>query len=106
MMNMIPVGNKQWFMISGTNQHDAENIESRYYYSQWVYAMFAFSALGTLLSFFYYNVFGKADRCTKIFMGDTGSLTLGYMLAFLMISYATVNPQIHPYFEGAIIVNT
>ena len=74
------------------------------YYSQWLYAMFAFSALGTLLSFFYYNVFGKADRCTKIFMGDTGSLTLGYMLAFLMISYATVNPQIHPYFEGAIIV--
>ena len=74
------------------------------YYSQWVYAMFAFSALGTLLPFFYYNVFGKADRCTKIFMGDTGSLTLGYMLAFLTISYATVNPQIHPYFEGAIIV--
>ena len=37
-------------------------------------------------------------------MGDTGSLTLGYMLAFLTISYATVNPQIHPYFEGAIIV--
>ncbi len=36
-------------------------------------------------------------------MGDTGSLTLGYMLAFT-ISYATVNPQIHPYFEGAIIV--
>lgn len=74
------------------------------YYNQWVYAMFAFSALGTLLPFFYYNVFGKADRCTKIFMGDTGSLTLGYMLAFLTISYATVNPQIHPYFEGAIIV--
>ncbi len=74
------------------------------YDNQWVYAMFAFSALGTLLPFFYYNVFGKADRCTKIFMGDTGSLTLGYMLAFLTISYATVNPQIHPYFEGAIIV--
>ena len=74
------------------------------YYNQWVYAMFAFSALGTLLPFFYYNVFGKADRCTKIFMGDTGSLTLGYILAFLTISYAAVNPQIHPYFEGAIIV--
>ena len=65
-------------------------------------SIIALSVLG--ISFFYYNVFGKADRCTKIFMGDTGSLTLGYMLAFLTISYATVNPQIHPYFEGAIIV--
>lgn len=74
------------------------------YYSQWVYTMFAFSTLGTLLPFFYYNVFGKTDCCTKIFMGDTGSLTLGYILAFLTISYATVNPQIHPYSEGAIIV--
>lgn len=74
------------------------------YYTQWVYAMLAFSMLGTLLPFFYYNVFGKADHCTKIFMGDTGSLTLGYMLAFLTISFASVNPQIHPYFEGAIMV--
>lgn len=74
------------------------------YYSQWVYAMFAFSALGTLLPFFYYNVFGRADRCTKIFMGDTGSLTLGYILAFLTISYATVNPAIHPYSEGTIMI--
>lgn len=74
------------------------------YYSQWVYAMFAFSALGTLLPFFYYNVFGRADRCTKIFMGDTGSLTLGYILAFLAISYATVNPTIHPYSEGTIMI--
>lgn len=74
------------------------------YYTQWVYAMLAFSMLGTLLPFFYYNVFGKADRCTKIFMGDTGSLTLGYMLAFLTISFASVNPQIHPYFEGAIML--
>lgn len=74
------------------------------YYSQWVYAMFAFSTLGTLLPFFYYNVFGRADRCTKIFMGDTGSLTLGYILAFLAISYATVNPTIHPYSEGTIMI--
>lgn len=74
------------------------------YYSQWVYAMFAFSALGTLLPFFYYNVFGRADRCTKIFMGDTGSLTLGYILAFLAISYVAVNPTIHPYSEGTIML--
>lgn len=52
------------------------------YYDQWIYAILAFSTLGVLLPFFYYNVFGKVDRCKKIFMGDTGSLTLGYILAF------------------------
>ena len=53
------------------------------YYEQWVYAMFAFSTLGVLLPFFYYNVFGQANRCKKIFMGDTGSLTIGLILAVL-----------------------
>ncbi|MBB4621129.1 MraY family glycosyltransferase [Parabacteroides faecis] len=74
------------------------------YYSQWIYATLAFSTLGVLLPFFYYNVFGKVDRCKKIFMGDTGSLTLGYILAFLAIRYASYNPQVAPYSEGAIIV--
>lgn len=37
-------------------------------------------------------------------MGDTGSLTLGYILAFLAIRYASYNPNITPYSEGAIII--
>lgn len=74
------------------------------YYEQWVYAMFAFSTLGVLLPFFYYNVFGQADRCKKIFMGDTGSLTLGYILAFLSIAYTNNNSERAPYTEGAIVV--
>lgn len=74
------------------------------YYDQWIYAMLAFSTLGVLLPFFYYNVFGKVDRCKKIFMGDTGSLTLGYILAFLAISYTNNNPERAPYTDGAIVV--
>lgn len=74
------------------------------YYDQWIYAMLAFATLGVLLPFFYYNVFGKVDRCKKIFMGDTGSLTLGYVLAFLTIAYTNYNPQKAPYSEGAIVV--
>lgn len=74
------------------------------YYGQWIYAILAFSTLGVLLPFFYYNVFGKVDRCKKIFMGDTGSLTLGYILAFLAISYTNYNPERAPYSEGAIVV--
>ena len=37
-------------------------------------------------------------------MGDTGSLTLGYILAFLAISYTNNNPERAPYSEGAIVI--
>lgn len=70
----------------------------------WIYAMLAFASLGVLIPFFYYNVFGKVDRCKKIFMGDTGSLTLGYILSFLIIRYSVYDPELIPDSEGAIIV--
>ena len=70
----------------------------------WMYAMLAFASFGVLIPFFYYNVFGKVDRCKKIFMGDTGSLTLGYILSFLIIRYSACAPEIIPYSDGAIII--
>lgn len=69
-----------------------------------VYAMLAFATCGVLFPFFYYNVFGQVEHCKKIFMGDTGSLTLGYVLAFLAIRYASYTPSCTPYSKGAIIV--
>jgi UDP-N-acetylmuramyl pentapeptide phosphotransferase/UDP-N-acetylglucosamine-1-phosphate transferase len=48
------------------------------------YAMVAFSLTGSLTAFFFFNVFGRVN---KIFMGDTGSLTLGVIFAFLTIKY-------------------
>lgn len=50
-----------------------------------VYSILAFSALGAVVQFFYYNVFGKASEGKKIFMGDTGSLTLGVIICFLSL---------------------
>lgn len=41
-----------------------------------VYAMISFACLGVLIQFFYYNVFGDTTKRKKIFMGDTGSLTI------------------------------
>lgn len=70
----------------------------------WLYAALAFSTLGVLLPFFYYNVFGQAERCKKIFMGDTGSLTLGYILSFLAVRYSAYNPELAPFAEGAIVI--
>ena len=59
-------------------------------FGMWTYASIAFIALGILVPFFYYN-FIHPRR--KIFMGDTGSLTLGYLLAFMMIRLAN-SPQV------------
>ncbi len=51
----------------------------------WIYALLAFAGLGTLVPFFYYNVFGNPVMQKKIFMGDTGALTIGLLLSFLAI---------------------
>ena len=57
------------------------------YNQLWMFALLAVSGIGILSTFFLYNVFGKAERGRKIFMGDTGSLTLGYILSFLVVKY-------------------
>ena len=67
-----------------------------FYHDMLIYAMLAFTVLGTLIPFFYYNVFGRVEHCRKIFMGDTGSLTLGYLLAFLIIRYSSCHPELMP----------
>lgn len=52
------------------------------------YSMIAWATLGTMIPFFYYNVFGNPMKRKKIFMGDTGSLTIGMILTFLSLSVA------------------
>lgn len=55
------------------------------------YACLAFTISGMLIPFIHYNTYSRR----KIFMGDTGSLTLGYMVAFLAIHFSMQNS--HPY---------
>ncbi len=58
-----------------------------------------YSMVGALAVFFIYNVFGRTKR--KIFMGDSGSLLLGYLLtAFVfkfceMNAYDSLSPSLH-----------
>ena len=61
-----------WFFLSG-------HIE---------YAILSFSLVGACAGFFYYNVFGKRN---KIFMGDTGSLVIGAIVAILIIRFNEFN---------------
>ncbi|MBB6500982.1 MraY family glycosyltransferase [Pedobacter cryoconitis] len=74
------------------------------YYGAWIHGLFSFITAGVLLPFFYFNVFGTARRQRRIFMGDTGSLTLGFSIVFLALSFATNNQAIKPFSDGAIIV--
>lgn len=63
------------------------------YIGEYVYAMFAFSMVGVVMAFFQYNVLGHR---LKIFMGDTGSLTLGYMVIFLGLKFLSIDTQTYP----------
>lgn len=63
------------------------------HFQSWLYALLAFVSVGVIIPFFSYNVFGNADRGRKIFMGDTGSLTLGYILSFFVIRFCMHEPN-------------
>lgn len=63
------------------------------HFRMWSYAMLAFVTVGVIIPFFSYNVFGSADLGRMIFMGDTGSLTLGYILSFFVIKYCMYEPD-------------
>jgi UDP-N-acetylmuramyl pentapeptide phosphotransferase/UDP-N-acetylglucosamine-1-phosphate transferase len=60
----------------------------------WIYAALAFSTVGTLIPFFYYNMFGNIEKGHKLFMGDAGSLTLGFILGFLSLRYVCHTPEL------------
>lgn len=60
---------------------------------EFVYAMFAFGMVGVVVVFFQYNVRGAR---LKVFMGDTGSLTLGYMIIFLGLKFISINTASYP----------
>ena len=61
-----------------------------YNIKQYTFAMIAFVTLGVIVPFFYYNVFGDAKQEKKIFMGDTGALTIGIILSLLSIKLTTI----------------
>ncbi len=63
--------------------------------SLFIYAMVAIAMLGVILPFFIFNVFG---RKFKIFMGDTGSLLIGYLIAFLSAKLCMISVS-GPVFE-------
>ena len=61
--------------------------------------------MGVLVPFLYHNIWGKQEKNQKIFMGDSGSLTLGYILGVLLIKFCMYNPHVMPYQKGATLLS-
>lgn len=61
---------------------------------QLIYALVAFSTLGVIIPFWFYNVFGNQKRGHKLFMGDTGSLTLGFIISFLALRICLTGAEV------------
>lgn len=57
-----------------------------------LFSLICISLAGALLAFFLFNFYGKAEKL-KIFMGDSGSLFLGYVIAYLAIKYQMIHEQ-------------
>ena len=60
----------------------------------WSYAIMISGLVGVLVAFFYFNVFGDVSKNRKIFMGDAGSLTLGFILGVLCVKYSMYNEHV------------
>ena len=75
----------------------------------WEYAILSFTILGAIIPFFLYNAFGTTN---KIFMGDTGSLILGFAMTVLIFRFNELNamPSVNmrlaaaPAFSFAVII--
>jgi len=70
----------------------------------WIYCILISGLIGILVAYSYFNIWGKVENNTKIFMGDAGSLTLGYVLSFLFVKYSMDNPIVMPYRKDGLII--
>lgn len=70
----------------------------------YTYTIIIAGMMGALVTFGYFNLFGKEERNNKIFMGDSGSLSLGFILGFFAVKCAMNNTNIWPTRPEAIIV--
>jgi len=70
----------------------------------WTYCVLIAGLMGVLIAFLYFNVFGKPEKHRKIFMGDTGSLTLGFILAFLFVKFSMDNPYVKPFSRDSMLL--
>lgn len=65
-----------------------------YHLGYYTYAYLAFALCGALIVFLYHNLWGDPLIGTKTYMGNCGSLTLGFTTAYLTVKYAMDNKHV------------
>lgn len=58
--------------------------------------LFIAAALGVLCVFLYYNMLHPKGYIQKMFMGDTGSLTLGYIVSYFIVKFSCQTESFDP----------
>ena len=69
------------------------------------YSILISGLMGVLVSYLYFNIYGDPAKNRKIFMGDSGSLTLGFILGFLFVKFAMNNPMVMSYHKDGLILS-
>lgn len=68
----------------------------------YMFSALSIATLGALVPFFIYNVFGNPQKHQKIFMGDTGALTIGLYLSVMSIRVCQIDSATLTYNSGVI----
>lgn len=68
-------------------------------YNQGSIVMLSAIVMGSILPFLYFNLLGRPEKHNKTFMGDNGSLFLGFVICFLgiMINNNVHNSSVNPF---------
>ena len=69
------------------------------------YCVLIAGLMGVLVPYLYFNLLGDPKKNRKIFMGDSGSLTLGFILGFLFVKFAMHNPNVMTYHKDGLILS-
>jgi len=67
------------------------------------YAILIAGLMGVIAAYMYFNLFGSIEKGHKIFMGDSGSLTIGFILGFLLVKFSMNNPSVMPYRSDSLL---
>lgn len=70
----------------------------------WSYIILIAGLMGVLVPYLYFNLFGDPTKNRKIFMGDSGSLSLGFILGVLLVKFTMNNMSVMPYRKDSLLV--
>lgn len=70
----------------------------------WTYCVLIAGLMGVLTAYLYFNVWGSVEKRRKLFMGDCGSLTLGFILGFLMVKFSMSSITVKPFSSDSMLL--